>query len=167
MRFAFKKCFRKPQNAFANRKHTFADTKTGSKHAQGLPNTGRARARRPIRVLFPASALYPVPNRSLDPGTALTFCVLVETAFFALQTESAAFPKRFRNSQRVFAPRNVLSPTPKRVFASRNVLSQTQNPLFGTVILCLCPTLRENHSIVQFQEITRENPVSRHLVRIP
>jgi len=77
-------------------------------------------------------------------------CFLVTVTVFpgvCTALRFADFPKkRFRNLRCVFAPRNVLSPTPKRVFASRNVLSQTQTPLFGTAILLSCLTLSVNHS---------------------
>ena len=43
----------------------------GGKRVEGGGLPGRARARRLVRVLCPAPALWPVPNRSLDPATAL------------------------------------------------------------------------------------------------
>jgi len=42
----------------------------GGKRVEGGGLPGRARARRLVRVLCPAPALWAVPNRSLDPATA-------------------------------------------------------------------------------------------------
>ena len=101
----------------------------GGKRVEGGDLPGRARARRSVRVLCPAPALYPVPNRSLDPATAQNVptaqefwgqCLFFAGIFCArrksLFVDIARLPRSGQGGYAEWAPADPREPSPRPPF---------------------------------------------------